>query len=49
MAHREQLPRAWHDFDYPGVGKIAAQEAKRRFEWPKDPRRAQGGKSASMG
>jgi hypothetical protein len=32
--------RVWHDFDYPGVEKIAAKEAKRRFEWSKDPRRA---------
>jgi hypothetical protein len=32
--------RVWHDFDYPGVEKIAAQEAKRRFEWSKDPQRA---------
>ena len=34
--------RVWHDFDYPGVEKIAAQEAKRRFEWSKDPRPEKG-------
>jgi MoaA/NifB/PqqE/SkfB family radical SAM enzyme len=37
---RDPIFRAWcvwHDFDYPGVENLAAEEAKRRFEWSKDP------------
>jgi hypothetical protein len=29
--------QVWHDFDYPGVKKLDAREARHRFEWAKDP------------
>lgn len=32
--------RVWHDFDYPGVENLPAQEARRRIEW-RDPRHPQ--------